>query len=303
MSIIQELQDDILDSKTNLSSILRKAKVLAYDLKNEEFKKWVDNELNGYSNENEIPDYRKSMAYNFGHFIGSFGRQMKNAPIPTRNLPEPFKKFAEDLVFYNGVRALESLIEDNSDKNSILWPADMVAIVSDKIYEDMVCISAWKSISRSKVEQILDTVRNRLLNVVLELREKYPDINESNDALSKVPKEQVASIFNTYILGSNNVVASGIDIEQNVSQKIIKNDIDGLLKYMKEIGVPAEDASQLKNAIAEDGPRTEQRKFGSKVADWVGKMTKKILEGTWNVAITSAPTLITKALSRYYGWE
>lgn len=143
----------------------------------------------------------------------------------------------------------------------------------------MVCISAWKSISRSKVEQILDTVRNRLLNVVLELREKYPDINESNDALSMVPKEQVASIVNTYILGSHNVVASGIDLDQNVSQKIIKNDIDSLLKYMKEIGVPADDASQLKNAIEEDGPRTEQRKFGSKVADWVGKMTKKILEG------------------------
>lgn len=303
MILIQELQDDILDPKTSLSSVLRRAKVLAFDLKNEEFKKWVDNELNGYSNENEIPDYRKTLAYNFGHFIDSFGRQIKNAPIPTLNLPEPFKKFAEDLVFYNGVRALESLIEDNSDKNSILWPADMVAIVSDKIYEDMVCISAWKSISRSKVEQILDTVRNRLLNVVLELREKYPDINESNDALSKVPKEQVASIFNTYILGSNNVVASGIDIEQNVSQKIIKNDIDGLLQYMKEIGVPAEDASQLKIAIEEDGPRTEPRKFGSKVADWVGKMTKKILEGMWNVATASAPTLITKALSRYYGWE
>lgn len=120
MSIIQELQDDIVDSKTNLSSILRRAKVLAYDLKNEEFKKWVDNELNGYSNEKEIPDYRKTLAYNFGDFIDSFGRQVKNAPIPTLNLPEPIKKFADDLIFYNGVRALESLIEDNSDRNSIL---------------------------------------------------------------------------------------------------------------------------------------------------------------------------------------
>lgn len=58
----------------------------------------------------------------------------------------------------------------------------------------------------------------------------------------------------------------------------------------------ADDASQLKIAIAEDGPRTEPKKFGSKVAGWVGKMTKKILEGTWNVAIASAPTLITTHL-------
>lgn len=235
-------------------------------------------------------------------FFGSYGSQINNLPIPTLKLPAPIKKFAEELILNDGVRALESTIE-GKDSNMILWPPDIVAIVSDKIYVDMVCISAWKLISRSKVEQVLDTVRNRLLNVVLELGEKYPDINESNDALSTVPKEQAASIVNTIIFGDHNVVASGIDIEQNVSQKIIKNDIDSLLKYMKEIGVPAEDASQLKIAIAEDGPRTEPKKLGSKVADWVGKMTKKILEGTWNVAISSAPPLIIKALSRYYGWE
>lgn len=291
MSLIQELQDDILDSKTSLSSILRRAKVLASDLKNEEFKKWVDNELNGYSGNNkEIPEYRKRTAYNFGHFFGSFGSEANNVPIPMLNLPEPIKKYVEMLVFAEGVRALESLIESDSDSIKYLWPADMCAIVADKIYEDMVCVSAWKSVSKSNVEQVLDTVRTRLLNVVLELRDKYPEINKSNDALSDVPKEQVTSMVNTYILGSNNIVASGNDIDQKVSQNIIKNDIDSLLKYLKEIGVPGDDASQLKNAIEEDGARTEPRKFGSKVADWVGNMTKKILEGTWNVAISGSVT-------------
>ncbi len=112
----------------------------------------------------------------------------------------------------------------------------------------------------------------------------------------------IASTVNTYIFGNNNLVTSGIDIE-NVYQKIAKNDIDGLLEYIKSIGVPADDASQLRVAINEDGPRTEPRKFGSKVADLLGNATKKISGGMWKVAIATAPELIIKAVSRYYGWE
>lgn len=305
MNLIQELQNDILDQKTSLSSILRKAKVLASILRNEDLKKWVDNELNGYQSnkKEEVPEYRQGRADSFGDFVGSFGRGLKNVPIPTLNLPEPFQNGASELHLVEGVRALESLIESDSSLFSIQWPADIVAIMSDKIYEGYVCISAWKSVSRGQVEQVLDTVRNRLLNFVLELKERYPEISKSEDAISEVPKEQVASVVNTYIVGSQNVVASGFGIDQNVHQQIRENDLDALLKYMEKIGVPADDIKELKKAIEEDGPRTEPGKFGSKVVDWVCKMTKKILEGTWKVAISSASTLITKALSCYYGWK
>ena len=47
MSIIQQLQDDIVNEQVSLASILRRAKILAYGLKHDELKNWVDNELNG----------------------------------------------------------------------------------------------------------------------------------------------------------------------------------------------------------------------------------------------------------------
>ena len=307
MNLIQELQNDILDPKTNLSSILRRARVLASILRNEEFKKWVDDELNGYKGNNEeIPDYRQAHVESFGDFVNPLGNQWKNVPIPTLNLHDRTKKFATEFLLAEGVRALESHIASDSPCFNAQWPANLVAIISDKIYVESNCISAWKSISRGQVEQVLDTVRNRLLGFVIELQERYPEIGESEDAISKVPKEQISSVFNTFIFGNNNVVASGSDIDQEVHQQIHENDLDALLRYMELIGIPANDAKELKKAIEEDGPRTEPGKFGSKVVDWISKMTKKAIEGTLDVAISSAPTLIkkaSKALLGYYGLE
>jgi len=181
----------------------------------------------------------------------------------------------------------------------------MIAIISDKIYLGYNCVSAWKSLSRGQVEQVLETVRNRLLDFVIELQERHPEIGESEDTISKVPKEQVSSMVGSIVIhGNNNVVASGFDIDQEVHQQIGENDLDALLRYIEMIGFPADDAKELKKAIEEDGPRTEPGKFGSKVVDWMSKMTKKAIEGTCDVAaISSAKTLITKALFEYYGWE
>jgi hypothetical protein len=46
--LIQSIQQDILSTNVSLTNILLKAKVLAYQLKNDEFKQWVKNELDGY---------------------------------------------------------------------------------------------------------------------------------------------------------------------------------------------------------------------------------------------------------------
>lgn len=303
MGLISDLQNDILDPKTSLSTILRKAKVLASTLKNEEFKKWVENELNGYrGNRDEIPEYRRGHTRSLGDFFGPFGAALKNAPIPTLSLPQEIKEFANELSLPKGVRALEAHLESNSPAFDIPWPADIVALLTGKIYRGYSCLSAWKTVDRSTIEQLLDTIRNRLLSFVLELKEKYPEISKSEEAISEIPGEQVTPMVNTYIFGNHNVVASGVNIEQAVHQ-VQKNNLNALLKYMEKIGVGSSDIKELEKAIKEDGPRTEAGKFGSKVTDWVGKMTTKILKGVWNISIQVGPTFLAEALSRYYGWK
>jgi len=48
VSLLREIQEAAIDSRVELTTLLRKCKVLAARLGNVEFKEWVEQELNGY---------------------------------------------------------------------------------------------------------------------------------------------------------------------------------------------------------------------------------------------------------------
>ena len=215
MNLIQEIQLDILNQSTSLSTILRKAKVLAYRLKNKDFKEWVDNELDSYyGKSNLLPGYRTGITHSIGHFAGPFSSQMKNTPIPTLNLPEHIQSYANDLTLFDGVRGLESLLESDKTTFRIDWPPNLVAAISDEIFDGWTCVSAWQVVPRSIVEQTLNDIRNRLLNFVLELEEIQPDIGElSPSEKPKISDEKVEQVFQTFIGGRNIVNPSAVSTQ------------------------------------------------------------------------------------------
>lgn len=58
-TLIEELQDIALHKDSSILEILRLALYVSRKLKQKDFEKWVDSELNGYSEEVEVPEYRK----------------------------------------------------------------------------------------------------------------------------------------------------------------------------------------------------------------------------------------------------
>ena len=58
MGIVIDMQREALDSNSDVVSLLRKAHVVARKLGLKEFGKWVNNELDGYASDDQIPDYR-----------------------------------------------------------------------------------------------------------------------------------------------------------------------------------------------------------------------------------------------------
>jgi hypothetical protein len=57
-SLVQELQRDALNSSVSVLDLLCKALAVATKLNIDEFKEWIELELNGYSDKETIPDYR-----------------------------------------------------------------------------------------------------------------------------------------------------------------------------------------------------------------------------------------------------
>ena len=112
MALLSSLQSDILGS-TALSDVLRKATVLAYRLKSQEFKDWVRFELEGYYGKDvpELPDYRIVQATSMGYFASRFA-EIKNATIDLSIFGDrDIRGMIERLEMRQGARELESLLE------------------------------------------------------------------------------------------------------------------------------------------------------------------------------------------------
>jgi len=222
MSLLKDIQDAAINSDIELATLLRKCKVLSARLGNSEFKQWVDNELSGYSDIKSLPDYRKVQVFSKGHFSGPFQSGLRNADIPLSCIPKKFRDNLKYSYLMEPVAAMEALIEAaDGGTASEPWNPDLVAHVGQKIYSDMNCMQAWKVIPITAIVSALDAVRNRILNFVLEIESEAPDAGEAPINSNPVPQEKVHQIFNTYITGNVQNVATG---SSDFDQQAIKND-------------------------------------------------------------------------------
>lgn len=217
MSLLREIQDAAVDSKVELATLLRKCKVLAARLGNAEFKKWVESELSGYESKDELPDYRILPVNSKGHFSGPYGSGLRNADIPMLSIPEEFRENLKYAYLMEPVASMEALVA-NADGGLAKepWNPDLVAFVGRNIYQSMNCMQAWKVIPVTAVVAVLDAIRNRILSFVLEIEAEAPDAGDAPINSNPVPQERVHQIFNTYITGNVQNVATG---SENVRQK------------------------------------------------------------------------------------
>lgn len=216
MSLLRQIQDAAIDSSVDLPTLLRKCKVLAARLGNDDFKRWIDNELSGYDNKDDLPEYRVLSVNSKGHFSGAFGSGLRNADIPLLCLPEDFRESLGHSYLTQPIAAMASLVEKSTSGTlQVPWNPDLVAHFGQEIYEHMVCMQAWKVIPTSALVAALDTVRTRVLNFALEIEAQNPAAGEAMANEKPVPQETVQHIFNTFITGDVQNLSSG---STNVTQ-------------------------------------------------------------------------------------
>lgn len=58
-SVVVDLQREALDRNVRVPDLLRKALVISRKLNLHEFQNWIEKELNGYGQKDEVPDYRE----------------------------------------------------------------------------------------------------------------------------------------------------------------------------------------------------------------------------------------------------
>lgn len=190
MTQIDELIKEIQDQNVPVSSLLRKAKVLASKLDQTDFLNWINSELDGYKDDETYPDYR------------SLSGQIKALNPYHGWVPVLFKKSEIEKTLSTrktkqSVPEIEELLSNKSGSYEMPYPASAAnQILRDSPIKTKVSLF----LDGSTLVGVLNTVRNTLFDWALKLQKE--GIRGEESEFTEREKEQAHNVEPKYNIGS-----------------------------------------------------------------------------------------------------
>jgi hypothetical protein len=295
------LLDKIIELATDtdkpLSVLLRQCVVLAYELKNDSLKAWANQELNGYTDIDKVPEYRVIYAGATGAFNAGYNFPTIKLPIPAFLLDEKHRWAATEARLTEPISSYESILQTDRTKGnlSIPWTGEMVTRYQREFIEGHALIQAWQDISYGAIVGLVDTVRNRVLNVALDIKS---EIGQTDAELKKVPSssevaEKVNHIIINHIYGGTVFVGE----QQTVNvQNIRVGNWEDLEKALKSRGIQDTEIAELSKALDQDG-----KTLGGKVQGWVGRNAAKVWDHGLQLGTSVGTAVLTEYVKKHLG--
>ncbi len=277
-SIVEQLQIEALDQSVPVSDLLRKAKVVAFKLELDEFLKWIESELDGYSS-TEVPSYRhlvgEPKAWNPFH-----GWQ----PLMT-NSAELQRKMSE-FPIGQSVPELEELLRIGKNTLHVPFlPEHKILLLKAIDFQTEIL----RHVDRSQFARILSAVRNIILDWSLKLEKagiKGEGVSFKENEKERVGEAKINYHIDNiqYLMGSIGNVSgqasqSFTQVNLDVDIPGLKNLVGQIKEYMDELDLNDRQKEMLKKTtedleqeLKRDTPRSSKiREFGSSI--------KRVLEG------------------------
>lgn len=217
MSLFAEIKRDVLNPDTKLSTILRKLKVFAVGINDNSLLEWVNRELNGYNGVplKDYPSYRVFSALNKGHFLGWGGSQMNNVEVHTLGLPDFAKEFASSLWIEEGLPEVERMCHTPNADWRRPWPPDLVATFASQFFQNYRAMEVWKVVPSGALEYVVSSVRDKILDYLLELEKINPQLLVSEAAANNVEEEDASKAVSV-LLDNEQKARKGPDSLPNI---------------------------------------------------------------------------------------
>lgn len=284
--MIKELIKDLSYDKISLNQALMRAKLIAFEINNEDFKSWINKELNGYNNGDKLPEYRIIPCDIFA-VLEAYG-QKKLVPYDLSTIDKDLEGKIYKMEVQQSVSIIENGLKDTDETYGYQdFPAKMVQLLREMSNNNYI-VSVKRRIQLSQSEHILNLTKQKLIDTLLDLDKAFPNLKD-NYQNTKENIEKTNTIINNHIYGENASSAIGVgdNFSQNISN-IYNNKIETILSDLKKIGIPDEDLEEVKEIVTNE---TDKTNVSKKLMTWVGKMATKAVEKGIELQI---PTLIDK---------
>lgn len=302
MKLADEIVGILSSSDGVLSEALIKTKVLLHQIGHKELVSWVNKELNGYDDDDDLPDYRVVNAQVLVN-ASNAAYQVTSHPVPLGHLDEDYRKQLERGIMPHSLAVIEQFAENSEGSLQSPIPMEANGLLGEGLANGYQIQRAWCEIPITSVANILMQVRSRLLDFVLELSGEFAGANTAEEVKEKASQFDAANLFNHTIFGDNTTIVVGSENAQTVTNSITKNNFEELRAELSKNGVSDEDIGDLEIAIQEDAKivNGDTSEYGPAVQSWLQKMLSKAVDTSWQVELGIASSLLATALNNYYG--
>ena len=188
---------DIIKGNINVAQALEVLDLLLEDLDDTTIKSWVSNEINGYSKDDDIPEYRKVSA----SIVGTV--KTYTAIISKYNIPVPleYEKELNTVDIRDGINEIIQMseAEKESDIHTLMLPLNIAYINSIATINGEVT-HANRQLSLYAYTNILGKLKTKLLSIFKELERNYGNLDDyyiefQDDAKEKETVKNITKII------------------------------------------------------------------------------------------------------------
>ncbi len=271
--MIKELIKNLTYDEISLNQALTRAKLIAYEINNEDFKNWISKELNGYDKDDKLPDYRIIPCDIFA-VLEAYGNR-KTTPLDLTEIDKDLNGQLYNMKAQQSISTLEDGLKDTDEPYGYEdLPIQVVQLVREMCNNKFI-VAVKRRIQLSQASHIINLTKQKLLDTLLELNSAFPDLQDNYNK-TKENDEKASTIINNHIYGDN--ANSNIGLGENLTQSISSNyskKVEQILSDLQKIGVPKEDIAEVKEIVEKE---TDKINLGKKLMSWVGKMSSKAIE-------------------------
>lgn len=303
MKLLDDIVDLLMDESASLTGALLKTKVLLHQIGQSELASWVNNELNGYGIDDELPSYRALTGRLMGNITNGH-YTYNNRALATSHLTDKQVASFEAGDMRQCLSALDALVSSvTANKGSLRreHAPELFGHLSTPYTGGYHVQDAWSQIEVTQVRQILIVVRSRLLDFVLELRTKVGNAASDENIVERTINLNIPEMFGKAVFGNNTTILVGNHNHQQVSITSVKHDRTALVAELKRHDVGDEDIQSLEAAIDSDPVPATTDQYGPAVRGWMSRMMGKAVDTSWNISLAAAGGVLTTVLQRYYG--
>lgn len=218
--IVNSLIDDIANGAA-ISQILLKAQIIAYNVGDEKFSKLIKNEQQGYSPNDEIPDYRKLKSLVKASFVNSWGN-VQTVDVHSEMIED--KRIRDLLTF---VYVKDSLVQveamyNNAESGMVRVQVPVFAYPTIKSLYDSdgyEVHSANHCFPKESLLSIVEKVKAQLLDLLLQFNNKLDwNMELAADKNKNIAKTIINNVYNVHAavanMGNGNVETQDITLTE-----------------------------------------------------------------------------------------